>query len=245
MKNKVQFLGYITFCLFLVACGGAVVPTMAPPATPAATKPSGSGGIAPAPESTLPPSPTQAAATAVPTAPAEEVAVTGDAQTDILAAFNRMIARPYRTETVINSEGSQLTMNNQFSPPDKVHMLTAWDGLSMQTIIIGSQGWVKNEDEAWEDIPEEMVPVLFEIEVRPWLGLTNPQIIGQEELNGRGVWVYTYDLDQKGALSHNTLYVDVTNGLPVQQKIEGSAFGVASSSVQTIFYDDTVVITAP
>lgn len=238
--NK-QHLFFITTLLFLLAaCGGATVPTAPATPLPAATNPpAGGGGISEPPPASSP------AATSQPTAPAEEVAVTGDAQTDILAAFNRMIARPYRTETVINAEGSQLTMNNQFYPPDKVHLLTAWDGLTMQTIIIGSQGWVKNDGEAWEDIPEEMVPTLFEIEVRPWLELTNAQIVGQETLNGRGVWVYTYDLDQKGILSHNTLYVEVVNGLPVQQKIEGAAFGVASISYQTIFYGDNITITAP
>lgn len=245
MKNKVQFLGYIAFCLFLVACGGAVVPTMTPPATPAATQPSGSGEIVPAPEPTLPPSPTQNPSPAVPTAPAEEVAVTGDAQTDILAAFERMIARPYRTETVMDAENGLLTMNGRYLPPDKINMVTAWDGILMETTIIGSQGWVKDGGEAWEEIPEEMITTLFNLMVRPWAELTNPQIVGQEMLNGRGVWVYTYDLDQKGALSHNTLYVDVTNGLPIQQKIEGLAFGVASSSVQTIIYDETFTITAP
>lgn len=239
--NKLQLVFIIMFFLLLTACGGATGPTTPATPLPAATNPPpAGGGISEPPPASLP------AATSQPTAPAEEeVAVTGDAHTDILAAFNRMIARPYRTETVINAEGSQLFMNNQFLPPDKVQMLTAWDGLSMQTIIIGSQGWVKNDGEAWEDIPEEMVPTLFEIEVRPWLGLTNAQIVGQETLNGRGVWVYTYDLDQKGILSHNTLYVEVVNGLPVQQKIEGSAFGVASSSLQTIFYGDDITITAP
>ena len=242
---------FVVVCILMiggVACGGetavgttAVVPTTAPVTETAVN--------------TIEPAAETAVSTTVPTlaAPAETIAAapsSGDAQTDILAAMQAMISQPYHSETVVSTADGIVTLIGDFSPPDSVHVSTKTEGFNSEMILIGAEGW-QSIDGVWQTMAPETVTLVAET-VSPsaqleqlQLTILNAQTLGQQQLNGRDVWVYQYENNTEGVTSTAVLYIDAETGLPVQQEVAGNAGGIDSTTVQTITYDDVIAIVPP
>ena len=252
MKQTKGLLMLLCIMLLGVACGGAgntataVPPTAVPPTSPETNE-----------VTTLPP--TVEAATVVPTAAAttETIAPTaaiaassGDAQTDIMAAMQKMIDQPYRSETLVTTADGSITIIGEFALPDSLHVSTQATGFNSEMILIGAEGW-QAIDGVWQTMAPETITLVAET-VSPsaqleqlQLTILNAQTLGQQQLNGRDVWVYQYENNTEGVTSTAVLYIDAETGLPVQQEVTGNAGGIDSTTVQTITYDDVIAIVPP
>lgn len=247
MNRKFGLLILLTALLISsVACGSTTnnttpisdVTTL--PATPVTIPPTQSvlTPIATA-QATLEPA---ASPTLVPTEPPTQPG--SDARTEILAAYERTLHLSYRTVTVSPGTDGDTIITGEIVPPDALHTLTQTPSLTIEMVIIGTSGW-QAVNGVWNPLPIEMVNTVsttaFPAAILAVLEetITNPQALGQEQLNGQSVWVYTFS----GLSSHTTLYVDIATGLPVQQIIISDSSGVTST--QTITYDEGIVITPP
>jgi hypothetical protein len=261
MKRLLVSLFILT--LLLSACGGPAAPTAAPaaptvapivttaPAVPVAATAVPAATKAPVAATAVPP-------TAAPTAtsvPAAAPAPSGNAKDAIIAAIQATLkAGPYRTKSTIVSNSGTINMTGEMIPPDKVHTTMKSADFEMENVIIGDQGWIKQNGK-WAVSPMSSKTVLKSA----FLALTAEQLdltisdakaLGTEAVNGEQARVYTYtsttDMGESGkAISAVKVWVSVKRGLPVKQEIAGEAGGIKSTTVQMIEYDPTISIVPP
>jgi hypothetical protein len=263
MKQLLVSLFLLT--VLLAACGGGkAVPAAAPAPT---TAPVAAPTVAPVASAAATPVPTAGKAvgaatfvpaTAVPaatSAPAAAPAPSGSAKEAIIAAMQATLkAGPYHTKSTITSDNGTITMTGDLIPPDKLHTTMKATDFEMENIIIGDQGWIKQNGK-WTESPMSGKVALqsaFLALTAEQLGLTisDAKAVGTESVNGEQARVYTFtsttDLGESGkVISAVKLWVNARSGLPVQQEIAGEAGGVKSNTVQTIEYDPTISVVPP
>ena len=219
---------------------------------PAAATPVPAATKAPVAATAIPP-------TAVPAAtsvPAAAPAPSGSAKDAIIAAtLATLKAGPYRTKSTIVSDSGTINMTGELIPPDKLHTTMKATDFEMENIIIGDQGWIK-QDGKWAVSPMASKTVLQSA----FLALTAEQLdltisdakaIGSEAVNGEQARVYTYHLYHRSGralarvISAVKLWVSVKSGLPIKQEIAGEAGGIKSNTVQMIEYDPTISVVPP
>ena len=263
MKRLLVSLFLLT--LLLAACGGSpAAPTAAPVAT---TAPSVAPTATPitAPAATIVPAAPKApaVATSVPAAaapaatsvPAAAPAPSGSAKEAIIAAMQATLkAGPYRTKSTIVSDSGAVNMTGELIPPDKLHTTMKATDFEMENIIIGDQGWIKQNGK-WAVSPMSGKAALQSA----FLALTAEQLdltisdakaIGAEAVNGEQARVYTFtsttDLGESGKIvSAVKLWVSARSGLPVKQEIVGETGGIKSNTVQMIEYDQNISVVPP
>jgi hypothetical protein len=237
--------------LLLAACSGSpAAPTTAPATTMA---PAAAPTSAPVAGTAIPPTAVPAATDAPTTAPAPS----GSAKDAIIAAMQttlKLKAGPYRTTSIITSDNGTITMTGDLIPPDKLHTTMKAADFEMENIIIGNQGWIKQNGK-WAVSPMSSKVVLQSA----FLALTAEQLdltisdakeVGAEAVKGEPARVYTFisttDLGESGKIiSAVKLWVNAKSGLPVKQEIAGEAGGVKSTTVQMIEYDPTISVVPP
>jgi len=268
MKRLLVSLFLLT--LLLAACGGSpaapttapattMAPAAAPTSAPVATTAPAASAATPVPAATKAPlaaraiPPTAApAATSIPTAAPTP---SGSAKDAIIAAMQATLkAGPYHTKSIITSDNGTITMTGDLIPPDKLHTTMKATDFEMENIIIGDQGWIKQNGK-WAVSPMSSKTVLQSA----FLALTAEQLdltisdakaVGSEAVNGEQARVYTFtsttDLGESGKIiSAVKLWVSARSGLPVKQEIAGEAGGVKSTTVQMIEYDPTISVVPP
>ena len=268
MKQLLVSLFLLT--LLLAACSGSpaapttapattMAPAAAPTSVPVATTAPAASAATPAPATTKAP----VVATAIPptvvpaptSAPAAAPAPSGSAKEAIIAAMQATRkAGPYRTKSIIMSDNGTINMTGELIPPDKLHTTMKATDFEMENVIIGDQGWIKQNGK-WAVSPMSSKTVLESA----FLALTAEQLdltisdakaVGNEAVNGEPARVYTFtsatDLGESGKIvSAVKLWVNARSGLPVKQEIAGEAGGIKSNTVQTIEYDQNISVEPP
>ena len=190
--------------LLLAACGGSpAAPTAAPVATTApAAAPTrragpnngpGRAGCHPGPGGhegagcgdAIPPTAVPAATSA----PAAAPAPSGSAKEAIIAAMQATLkAGPYRTVSTIVSDSGTIDMTGELIPPDKLHTTMKAADFEMENVIIGDQGWIKQNGK-WAVSPMRVRPCCS----RPSLPspaeqldltISDAKAVGNEAVNG-------------------------------------------------------------
>ena len=168
-------------------------PGRSPTSVPVATTAPAASAATPAPATTKAP----VAATAIPptavpaptSAPAAAPAPSGSAKEAIIAAMQATRkAGPYRTKSTIVSDSGTINMTGELIPPDKLHTTMKATDFEMENVIIGDQGWIKQNGK-WAVSPMSSKTVLESA----FLALTAEQLdltisdakaVGNEAVNG-------------------------------------------------------------
>ena len=204
----------------------------------------------------IPPAPAVAEATTVPEATAAPEAaqaapVDGDPLAAVTGAMQAQLAGgPYRALTTVESEGTITEMTAEVIPPDKMHVVIG--GGNMEMILLEDALWSRSGETPWAQMgsPDMMQGILDSIQGSMDAStLSNVQFIGEEPVYGEATRVFSFTStlgEGEGSISSDVkLWISIDTGLPVRMESNGTGMGVTTHTVQTIEYDNTIVIEAP
>jgi hypothetical protein len=242
MTTMRRFLALAILILLLAACGRDKTeePTAVPPAAEAAA----TATTAPAEATAVP------EATTAPEA-AQAAAPSGEPHEVVMNAMRAQLAGgPYRATSTIDSAGTITEMTAEVIPPDTMHVKIG--GGNLELIMVDGTLWSKSPDAPWVQMggADSMQGILDSIRGQIDDSMvSNVQLVGSEPVYGEATDVYSFTSilgeGDTAVTSDTKLWISKTTGLPVRMEATSNAGGVATHTIQTIEYDDTITIEAP
>ena len=248
MKRVVKLMLLIGMMLLVVGCGkkagdeGQATPISAEPTT--ATTQSATAIPATA---TL--EPTEEPPTAMPI-------TAGDAKEVVLAAMRAQLASDgYVNHTVLTTNQTDVTeIKGEIIPPDKVHLTLsqqAGEGMEMEMIVIGEEGWMKSGETDWMATPGMggMISQFIQNPEQLLEMVSDVTFVGEETLDGEAVVIYSYvqkmgeGESEVGGTAH--LWISQESGLPLKLSSESEGMGSITVIEANYEYRSDLSITPP
>ena len=269
MNSKLLLVSLIAIALLLAACGGSPAPAQNQAPSAATSAPAANTQAASVPPSA--PIPTVAAPTMAPTATTAPTAAPTSAPTSAAAAAP---ANPgdflVNSQKAFMSHKVRVTMNQtssadnqtrtsvvEFQPPDAIHLVNT-DGTEF-LVIRGKGTWGK-EGGTWTKFPIDMSSVAFSMfdpkkiqDLEKAVTSTPPVFVGPDIIDGRPMFVYTYQstvtgLTNLNLTSKNKIWIGATDDLPYKMESDSPdpvKADVTDHMVLTYNYDNSINLQPP
>ncbi len=178
--------------------------------------------------------------------------VLADAKADLMSSHTAMLKGiPFRAEMSTTDKKNRTTKSTvEAQWPNKFHMMMPEQ--KMEVIILPGTTYMKNDGQ-WTKLPISMDAMTKawspDLMKQQYAATTNVKFEGLQDLNGKKVKVYSYDVSGKimgiKTESHSTTYLDVLTNLPVRVVTDGTAMKQSSHTVIDYTFDPSIRIVAP
>ncbi len=173
----------------------------------------------------------------------------GTAQADCLGDIKDIVTRsmnsgPY--EMTVDTADMKMTSN--FVPPGNFHSVMQMEGMSQEMIITDGKAWSNMGGQGWMAMPDAVAAQVSEtvLNVDAMLGgIKSPECLGNQNVDGRDLAAYKYDMSMMGVDSKNTLYVDPATGLPAILETTSTIGGQTTETKASYRFDPSITISPP
>jgi hypothetical protein len=181
------------------------------------------------------------------TGTADDAAATMDALTKSIDA--QLNARSFRARLDSTFDNQETARTIEYVAPDRFRMASEAD----ETIIIGSNAWVRQNNGAWQKLPidaSQMIASVRDPKIIDQLRKSaEVKLIGPDTLDGKPMTVYQYTLRNvmgTDMTSHAKAWISVADSLPRRMETETEIKGKTSKATITYFdYNADIKIEPP
>jgi hypothetical protein len=181
------------------------------------------------------------------TGTADDAAATMDALTKSIDA--QLNARSFRARLDSTFDNQETARTIEYVAPDRFRMA----GEADETIIIGSNAWVRQNNGAWQKLPidaSQMIASVRDPKIIDQLRKSaEVKLIGPDTLDGKPMTVYQYTLRNvmgTDMTSHAKAWISVADSLPRRMETETEIKGKTSKATITYFdYNADIRIDPP
>jgi hypothetical protein len=155
---------------------------------------------------------------------------------------------PYRMTSTV-TPGPDAEMISEIVPPGRYRTIMTMDGTSIETIVIGEQGWTKAGD-VWTPISDtlaaQMITGFSAGAADADRSIEDAQCLGIQTIDGAEYAVFSFAAEAAGAGGVTTIYADpvTLRAARFEGRVE-SPNGVLYENTTTFTYDPAITIEAP
>jgi len=168
-----------------------------------------------------------------------------DCLSDIKDILNRSMASgPYAMS--IDSPGMKMTSN--VVPPGGFHSTIETGGVKQEMIVLDGKAWSNMAGQGWTAMPEAVAAQIAAtvLDVAAMNDqIKAPECLGTQNVDGRDLLAFKYDMSMMGVDSTNQLYADPATGLPAVVETKATVGGQTSETKAVYRYDPSITISPP
>jgi outer membrane lipoprotein-sorting protein len=178
---------------------------------------------------------------------------TSDPKADVVRTSKKFISQSQFSATMDGEGKMPMHIELSYQSPDRFHMISTQPerGIQMETIIIGRDMYMKHGDK-WQKLPGALgktVPQIREFfDEKGLASLTNVTYVGEERVDGRDAYMYSYRNEAGQGLSPHPftskIWVRADDGLPAKIEVTYESGDLKTMSIN-YDYDKTVNIEPP
>lgn len=173
----------------------------------------------------------------------------GTAQADCLDDIKDIVTRsmnsgPYEMKV----DTADMQMTSTFVPPGNFHSTMKTQGTVQEMTIVDGKAWSSIAGKGWMALPDSVAAQVSQtvLNVKAIVGgITSPECLGNQNVDGRELTAYKYQLTMMGVDSNNTLYVDPAMGLPALMETTGTIGGQTTETKASYRFDPSITISPP
>lgn len=178
--------------------------------------------------------------------------VAGPAQADCLEDIKTILANsltsgPYAME--MTSEAGGMTINAEVVPPKAMRSKTVVADTTMEVTVLDGKAWMDmGQGEGWTALPDTMADTMmagFQGAAEMLDSVTAEECLGTQNVDGRDLLAFKYDITMSSVLSKSTMYVDPASRLPVILDSVSDVGGTRTDTRAVYRYDPTITVVAP
>lgn len=168
-----------------------------------------------------------------------------DCLSDIKDVLNRsMSSGPY----AMTVDSPEMKMTSSVVPPGGFHSTIETGGLKQEMIVLDGKAWSNMAGQGWTEMPEAVAAQITTTVLN--IAAMNEQIkaaecLGTQNVEGRDLQAFKYDLSMMGVDSTNQMFVDPASGLPAIMQSTATVGGQTSETKASYRYDPSITISPP
>ncbi len=168
-----------------------------------------------------------------------------DCLSDIKDIVNRsMTSGPYS----MSIDSPDMKMTSDVIPPGSFHSKMDIAGTSQEMIIVDGKAWSNMAGQGWTAMPDSVAAQVTATVTNAAAmtdAITAPECLGTQNVEGRDLLAFKYDMTFMGVDSTNQMFVDPASGLPALMQTKATIGGQASETKASYRYDPSITISPP
>lgn len=173
----------------------------------------------------------------------------GTAQADCLGDLKDIVTRsmnsgPYE----MTVDTAEMKMTSNFVPPGNFHSIVETEGVSQEMIISNGKAWNNMGGQGWVALPDSVAAQVSDsvLNIDTIVGgIQSPECLGNQNVDGRDLATYKYQMSMMGVDSQTTLYVDSATGLPAKMESTSTIGGQTTETKAVYRFDPSITISPP
>lgn len=168
-----------------------------------------------------------------------------DCLSDIKDILNRSMASgPY----AMSVDSPEMKMTSSVVPPGGFHSTIETAGLKQEMIVLDGKAWSNMAGQGWTAMPEAVAAQITSTVLNVAAmneQIKAPECLGTQNVDGRDLQTFKYEISMMGVDSTNQLFVDPATGLPAIVETKATVGGQTTETKAVYRYDPTITISPP
>lgn len=164
---------------------------------------------------------------------------------DIKDILNRSMASgPY----AMSVDSPEMKMTSNVVPPGGFHSTIETGGMKQEMIVLDGKAWSNMAGQGWTAMPEAVAAQITTTVLNVAAmneQIKAPECLGTQNVDGRDLLAFKYDMSMMGVDSTNQLFVDPATGLPAIVETKATVGGQTSETKAVYRYDPSITISPP
>jgi hypothetical protein len=168
-----------------------------------------------------------------------------DCLSDIKDILNRSMASGPYAMTV---DSPEMKMTSNVVPPGAFHSTIETGGLKQEMIILDGKAWSNMAGQGWTAMPDAVAAQVTSTVLNVAAmneQIKAPECLGTQNVDGRDLQAFKYDMSMMGVDSTNQLFVDPATGLPAIVETKATVGGQVTETKAIYRYDPSITISPP
>jgi len=168
-----------------------------------------------------------------------------DCLSDIKDILNRSMASgPYS----MSVDSPEMKMTSSVVPPGGFHSTIETGGMKQEMIVLDGKAWSNMAGQGWTAMPEAVAAQITSTVLNVAAmneQIKAPECLGNQNIDGRDLQAFKYEMSMMGVDSTNQLFVDPATGLPAIVETKATVGGQTSETKAVYRYDPSITISPP